>query len=39
MNLAILDVDGALLDNWRAEDACFAEALREGLGIHTLATE
>jgi phosphoglycolate phosphatase-like HAD superfamily hydrolase len=28
MNLAILDVDGTLLDNWRAEDACFADALR-----------
>ena len=39
MNLAVFDVDGTLLDNLAAEDACFCEALREGLGLPTPSSD
>lgn len=38
MKLAIFDVDGTLLDNLASEDACYAAALREGLGLAELDT-
>ena len=38
MKLAIFDVDGTLLDNLAGEDACYAAAIREGLGLTELDT-
>ena len=37
--LAIFDVDGTLLDNMACEDACYADALREVLQLHSLDTD
>jgi phosphoglycolate phosphatase-like HAD superfamily hydrolase len=39
MNLVIFDVDGTLLDNLACEDACYAAALRERLGLVELDTD
>lgn len=39
MRLAIFDVDGTLLDNLESEDACYASALRDGLGLPLLDTD
>ena len=38
MNLAVFDVDGTLLDNLDAEDECFVNALRNGLGLYTISS-
>lgn len=37
MKLAVFDVDGTLLDNLAAEDACFVQALRDGLGLREIS--
>src|SRR4051812_10609018 len=39
MKLVIFDVDGTLLDNLESEDACYAQALTEGLELRALDTD
>ncbi len=39
MNLAVFDIDGALLNNLAGEDACYAQALREQLALEDLDTD
>ena len=33
MKLVVFDIDGTLLDNLAAEDDCYVQALRDGLGL------
>lgn len=39
MKLAIFDIDGTLTDTNDVDDACFAKALRESLGITGISTD
>ena len=37
--LVVFDIDGTLLDNLAAEDECFVQALRDGLGLNAVSAE
>jgi len=39
MKLVVFDIDGTLLDNLAAEDECFVQALRDGLGLNAVSAE
>jgi phosphoglycolate phosphatase-like HAD superfamily hydrolase len=39
VKLVVFDIDGTLLDNLESEDACYAAALNEGLGLAALDTD
>jgi phosphoglycolate phosphatase-like HAD superfamily hydrolase len=39
MKLVVFDIDGTLLDNLAAEDECYLQALRDGLGLRAVSTE
>jgi len=39
MKLVVFDIDGTLLDNLAAEDECFVQALRDGLGLNAVSPE
>jgi phosphoglycolate phosphatase-like HAD superfamily hydrolase len=39
MKLVVFDIDGTLLDNLAAEDECFVQALRDGLGLSAVSPD
>jgi len=39
MKLVVFDIDGTLLDNLAAEDKCFVQALRDGLGLNAVSAD